>query len=113
MISVWLHQDAIADNVTDHGYTNEMCDVLRITNYYDQFAPSALPYDIIKNVKEGDILTFKKNDVTINIKFEQLPYRYGRFGKFEDVCHMVYGKSLTNIEWREEMDKKIADKKSA
>ncbi len=96
LIQMWFHSDELgSDNLEAHGF-----------NYgedsYD-FRYGYLPYKILKDVKEGDTLTIefncdkldgdfirtKKVPLTMDVKFEQLPYRYGNKGRFEEAVRYV------------------------
>ena len=73
MVQIWVTSPD-SDNWTDHGHP-ELKE--RFTKY--------LPASVLKDVKEGDVLHFNLENKQIELKANQLGYRYARFGKFEDV----------------------------
>ena len=115
-LQVWCHCDE-EDNLTDHGLTDSICDALGIPEGRERFyvyAPNMFPVAELEKVNEGGTLTYTtKNGCVVNIKCEQLPYRYGRFGKFEEVVAMVSRNSERNIAWLDEMAARRAEKKGA
>ena len=106
-LQVWVHcpEDGL-DNCTDHGYSPRIIDLLGINNeqYYNQRAPSLFPLDILTGVKEGETREYMApSGAKVRIKFEQLPYRYGRFGEINDVAKALVWKTKENNKWHEEM----------
>lgn len=91
---VWIFSEELnIENATDHGLPKRICDILGLDyeskNYY---APSWLPLLAIEDLKEGDVLrTVSENGTEISFKFEQLPYRYARFGRLEEVLQYLKG----------------------
>lgn len=102
LIPIWFHSDELeSDNLEAHGFKYN-------GNHYD-FRYAYLPYKILKDIKEGDELTIKfyseyagtyyaeddpmvnESDIwlTMDVKFEQLPYRYGNKGRFEEAVKYV------------------------
>ena len=102
LIQIWFHSDELgSDNLEAHGFKYN-------GNHYE-FRYVFLPYKILKNIKEGDKLTIKfyseyagtyyaENDlitnesdiwITMDVKFEQLPYRYRNKGRFEQAVRYV------------------------
>lgn len=115
-LQVWIHGEG-EDNLTDHGLGDRICDLLGIPNDLKERmylrAPGMFPVEELEKVQEGDTLTYNVNGCTVNIKCEQLPYRYGRFGRFEEVVEMISRRSDENIKWLDEMENKRAEKKGA
>ncbi len=95
-IEVWIHNPAEGSNSnwTDHGIPQEYLHLFD----YDQneryaHAPNLLPMKFLLNKKEGDEVTLRDDHrALITLKFEQLPYRYSRFGKFEEVVDKLLKK---------------------
>lgn len=89
MIQVWLH-DKEHDNLTDHGIPDAMCKKLGAQHkeldgelYYQEYAPSVIPLSVLKDVKEGDTLTFTApSGAKVRITFSQEGRRYSEFGDF-------------------------------
>ena len=78
------------DNLSAHGFGEYYAEKLGITSRHEdgrkRTAPSYIPYEVLKDVKEGDVKTFTApNGCNVRMHFEQLPYRYRRFGTFETV----------------------------
>ena len=103
MIEVWiggLEPEAGKednDNLSAHGFGKYYASKLGITAEFEdgrpRTAPSYIPYNVIKNVKEDDVLTFTAaNGCKVNLHFEQLKHRYRSHGRFEDVLAAVYAK---------------------
>ncbi len=104
LVEVWVHSVG-NDSNTDHGWDETQLEALGLpvdaegTAYkHDAYgrihAPSHLPYKAVAGVIEGETRTFvSPNGCNVNITFEQLPYRYGRFGKFEDVVTELMARS--------------------
>ena len=107
MIPVWIHSE-FEDNCTDHGYSDEEIIGLGLEDpKHDICAPNYLPYSVLKDVKEGDVKTFKApNGTLVHIKFEQLPYRYGRFGTFENILEKINLSTEDNNRFQIKMKKK-------
>lgn len=99
LIQMWFHSDELgSDNLEAHGF-----------DYGEdsyEFRYGYLPYKILKDVKEGDTLTIEFNcdkyeevdddhwksrkvPLTMDVKFEQLPYRYRNKGRFEEAVRYV------------------------
>lgn len=75
------------NNWTDHG----------IGSGYDHCffgvncAPSVLPYSLLKDKKEGDEVELESNvGFKYKLRFSQLPYRYSRFGSFDEVVNSLH-----------------------
>lgn len=91
-VQVWVLSEELGlDNVTDHGFPKEVCEVLGLDycerNYY---APGWIPLSRLLDFKEGDVLkTVSDNGTAIEIKFAQLPYRYRNFGTLEEVIEQL------------------------
>ncbi len=102
LIQMWFHSDELgSDNLEARGFKYNG------NHYYFRYA--FLPYKILKDIKEGDKLTIKfyseyagtyyaDNDlitnesdiwITMDVKFEQLPYRYRNKGRFEEAVKYV------------------------
>lgn len=97
IIQMWFHSDELgSDNLECHGFDYG-------EDSYD-FRYGYLPYKILKDVKEGDTLTIEFNcykiedgdfrngrkiQLTMDVKFEQLPYRYRNKGRFEEAVKYV------------------------
>lgn len=89
MIEVWLHTEK-QDNLTDHGIPDAMCQALGAQQksldgelYYQEYAPSVIPLSVLKDVKEGDSLTFTApSGAKVRITFSQEGRRYSEFGDF-------------------------------
>ena len=105
LFQVWFHGLG-RDNLTDHGIPKEYRRILGIEGdeMWNICAPSHVPFSAFENVKEGDVVTFiNPNGVKVNVKCEQLPYRYRDFGCFEIVKFLVLGKTIANNRFQEEM----------
>lgn len=107
LIQLWFHSDYEDGENKDErrlGSDNLSCHGFKIDGRYYYFDYNYLPYKILKNVKEGDILTIKfdcerdadkdeyeieKVPLVMDIKFEQLPYRYRNKGRFEEAVRYV------------------------
>lgn len=96
MFQTWFFSDA-NDNHTCHGWGEELCARFGIgydpkhPTYMEYDAPSRMPYSVLKDVKEGDVKEFTApSGAKIRVKFEQLPWRYGRHGRFEEVVNNLY-----------------------
>ena len=94
-IEVWFYADG-HDNLTDHGYGKELSEFLgleynaRYSTCNKLSAPHHLPYNILKDVKEGDVKTFTtKNGKTVKITFQQKGHRYSNLGNFEDLVQQI------------------------
>ena len=92
-IQVWIHCPAEGENSnwTDHGIPEQYKNMFGYHNA-DRFAyaPSVLPMKYLMKFKEGETTTLFENDnCIVTLKFEQLPYRYGRFGRFEEVVEKL------------------------
>ena len=104
LVEVWIHSTG-NDNNTDHGWDETQLEALGLpadadgTSFkHDAYgrihAPGHLPYKAVAGVVEGETRTFvAPNGCKVNITFEQLPYRYGRFGRFEDVVTELMARS--------------------
>ena len=81
-IQVWIGERNTDSNSnwTDHGIPEEYRNL-----FTNKFAPTFLPASMLVNKKEKDSVSLVKGDVKFNITFLQKPYRYGRFGSFEEV----------------------------
>ena len=106
-LQVWIHcpEDGL-DNCTDHGFNARIIDLLGLGNeeYYNQRAPGLFPMDILTGVQEGEVREYTApSGAKVRIKFEQLPYRYGRFGEIQDVAKALVWKTKENNEWQEKM----------
>jgi len=77
MIQVWV-TNSDSENWSDHG-----CNALP-----GRF-PSYIPAKWLEGLKEGDVLAIVANGVKIALRCRQTPYRYGRFGTFEEVFERV------------------------
>ena len=103
-VQLWVHnkEELGSDNLNDHGFTMEIDGEEYLFMYFDL---NHIPVSMLENVQEGDsiqiLIPFRREvrvrrdgeweeiDMKVvfdtTIKFEQLPYRYGRFGRFEEV----------------------------
>lgn len=97
------------DNWSDHGVPLEVAAVLtekddegRVKHLH---APSFLPLNILETAKEGERKEFLSGNgkVRVGITFEQLPYHYRQFGKFEDVVRSTAIRTLENIKFQDEI----------
>lgn len=111
MIPVWIHSE-FENNCTDHGYSDEEINGLGLENQkHCLYAPDHLPYSVLEDVQEGDVKTFKApNGTLVHIKFEQLPYRYGRFGTFENILEKINLSTEDNNRFQIKMKKKEGKK---
>lgn len=106
-LQVWVHcpEDGL-DNCSDHGFNARIIKMLGIENeeYYNQRAPNFFPMDILTSVHEREVREYTApNGCKVRIKFEQLPYRYGRFGDINNVAKALVWKTKENNEWQEKM----------
>ena len=115
LYQTWVHcPEEKEDNCTDHGYNDRQKHVLGLIDENYAFAPHYMPADLFLNVKEGETKTFTApNGAIVNVKFEQLPYRYRRFGRIEDVAQRLMFQTKENIKWLEEFNKKRDELKNA
>ena len=60
-------------------------------DYLIGYFPKLLPVKLFKGKKEGDtiVLHCPEYNITVELTLNQLGYRYGRFGKFEEVLKKV------------------------
>ena len=106
LIQVWWHSEEFGtDNMYRHGCYAVDCDG---TEYrWGINTPEYMTYDMIKDCKEGDVISIKvpiwigtvdeyrKGNKTIDgtaelqLKLNQLNYRYGNHGRFEEVLRKV------------------------
>lgn len=98
-VQVWIHADG-SDNLTDHGLDDEMIDELWPNGERAAcYAPGYLPISLFEGKKEGDTVTFTTTaGVKLDVKLEQLPYRYGHFGTFENVLSRLVRKDAADTE---------------
>lgn len=112
LIQLWFHSDYEDGENKDErrlGSDNLSCHGFRIDGRHYYFDYDYLPYKILKDVKEGDILTIEfdcerdseederiavnneveKVPLVMDVKFEQLPYRYRNKGRFEEAVRYV------------------------
>ena len=95
LVQVWIHCKE-EDNLTDHGLHEEMvrelwpeagksADVDSVVDHdFAEYAPTFLPIRLFHGKKEGDTITLTTSEgIDLEIKLEQLPYRYGHRGPFE------------------------------
>ena len=119
-VKVWIldradfrkNQDNCDSNWTDHGIPHKY---LRAFGYraddenlcYSAYAPSRIPYRFLKNMREGDTIMLPSLDpeYIITMTFEQKPYRYRRFGAFEDVVKALHDRFNRKdaVDWKVEM----------
>ena len=103
-IQVWCYDDE-NDNLTDHGIPSDHMLAFIGNDHYEKHAPRAVPYEFVKDMKEGDRKStfIKNNGDTIEIEWvaEQLGHRYSRFGKFQDVVDAV-------VSWSRHYAKNVA-----
>lgn len=101
LYQVWMHSpEESIDNCTDHGYSDRQIKILGLENEEYAFAPHYFPANILLNVKEGEVRSYTApNGAKINIKFEQLPYRYRRFGAIDEVAKRLVYPTKQNIEF--------------
>lgn len=114
-VQVWIHCEG-SDNLTDHGFDDDQIKELfpsngqRIVNDC-VFAPGFIPIRLLTGKKEGDTITLTTVDgVDWEIKLEQLDYRYGHFGRFEEVLDNLIFKDKQNSVALELMAKWLTDK---
>ncbi len=78
------------DNWTDHGLPDQFVELFNNEGY----APAVLPYSFLKDRKEGEVVELESaSGFRYRMRFEQLPWRYGRYGRFEDVVRNLHKKS--------------------
>lgn len=115
-VQVWIHCEG-SDNLTDHGFdedqikelfpSKDLHELIEQDRHYSySSAPGFLPIHLFEGKKEGDSITLTTEDgVEWSIKLEQLPYRYGHFGRFEDVLARLISKDrVTAVERRHQAD---------
>ena len=90
-IPTWFHCEGHT-NLTDHGYGPVLCEFLGIEwdpqrpTLMKRDAPHLMPYQVLKDVKEGDTKTFTtRNGKTVKITFQQKGYRYDHRGTFDEI----------------------------
>lgn len=98
-VQVWIHcpAEGTKSNWTDHGIPEEYQDVFGWSEKdadedwkVRAYAPRSLPMSFLKNFKEGTTIDLKiSDDLVVTLTAEQLPYRYGRFGRFEEVLERL------------------------
>ena len=82
MVQVWAANEE-CDNFSNH--YSHYAKMLGEEEVYNKRFPSYLPYSIIKDLKEGETLTLRREDgLVIELVADQLNTRYRRFGKFEE-----------------------------
>jgi hypothetical protein len=102
IVQLWSynHEELKCDNIGNHKFKLEIDGITETMFMVDL---TWIPYELIKDCKEGDVVTFKFpymthdiHDVTsinmifnINMKCQQAESRYRRFGNFEDVVKSV------------------------
>ena len=64
-------------NLNDHGYVTKGGNLYRFPTY--------IPLSLIRDKQEGDILRIDGAQGAFTLQCLQKPYRYSRFGKFEEV----------------------------
>ena len=109
VFQVWIHCPELGiDNCTDHGLGKEIRKRLGLGEEERLCsAPGYVPFSQFEGKKEGETVTFTSpNGTIVNVKLEQLPYRYGRFGSFEEVFQKMKYATKRNNEWYEEMKNK-------
>lgn len=109
LIQLWFHSDYEDSKNKDErrlGSDNLSCHGFKIDGRYYYFDYNYLPYKILKDIKEGDVLTIEfdcerdveddieygsveKVPLVMDVKFEQLPYRYRNKGRFEEAVKYV------------------------
>jgi len=78
------------DNWTAHGLPDQFVELFNNEGY----APGVLPYSFLKDKKEGDVVELTTaSGFKYRMRFEQIPWRYGRFGRFEEVVGHLHRKS--------------------
>lgn len=102
LVQVWICSDDLdTENLCRHGATVE----IEGEDYFLEYPEISeyIPLSIIKDLKEGETATFGytniatinnndkniKVDLMLNVKANQLDYRYSRFGTFESVLSKV------------------------
>jgi hypothetical protein len=63
-------------NLNDHGYVDEHGDLHRFPTY--------IPVSLVRDKNEGAILRIYGDQGTFTLQCLQRPYRYARFGRFEE-----------------------------
>ena len=116
-VQVWiLDRDGGNDsNWGDHGVPKEYHKLFNFTEvdedgYLRAYAPKYLPYEFLKDRKEGEEIVLTENDeYIIKLKFEQLPYRYRSFGAFEDVIKALNARydEQAEMNWHKECNEFI------
>ena len=71
-------------NLNDHGYVTQEGNLYRFPTY--------IPVSMIANSKEGDTLRINGDQGPFTLQCLQKPYRYSRFGKFEEVLKDLLGR---------------------
>jgi len=78
------------DNWGDHGIPEQWVELFN----KEEYAPWVLPHSFLKDKKEGDVVELESaSGFRYRMRFEQKPWRYGRFGRFEDVVSGLHRKS--------------------
>ena len=68
-------------NLNDHGYVTQEGNLYRFPTY--------IPVSMIANSKEGDTLRINGDQGRFTLQCLQKPYRYSRFGRFEEVLQSL------------------------
>ena len=91
-VQVWIHRPAEGNdsNWTDHGIPEEFKGIFKYPEDIRAYAPRVLPLNLLKEKKEGDEMVVAETDeYIVTMKFQQLNYRYQRFGTFETVIEFL------------------------
>lgn len=81
-IQIW----AVTPEDEDSNWESHYWEFAKLTGIEGDRFPMYLPYNVIQDLKEGDILELHREDgYVFKIRANQLKYRYRRFGRFEEV----------------------------
>ena len=94
-VEIWCMTPEDAEsNWACHGFEEEDSKKLSsnwpvVNRFNEKLMVNRLPYSLLKNKKEGDVITFSFENVVFELTCSQLKHRYKTYGKFEEVLERV------------------------